>query len=65
MDQTQLTLLALLLGAVIGGGVSGLIFYAFRLRDRAIARTSDDVPSGVSAILAAMDDDASVTIAAS
>ncbi|RKT33468.1 two-component system sensor histidine kinase SenX3 [Microbacterium sp. AG1240] len=65
MDQTQLTLLALLLGAVIGGGVSALIFSAFRLRDRAIARTSDDVPAGVSAILAAMDDAAIVTDASS
>ncbi|MFG6443945.1 sensor histidine kinase [Microbacterium sp. P07] len=65
MDQTQLVLLALFVGAVVGGGVSALIFLAFRMRDTARARTSDDVPPGVSAVLHAMDDAAIVTDASS
>jgi two-component system sensor histidine kinase SenX3 len=65
MDQSQLALLALLIGAVIGGGVAGLIFLAIRIRERALARTDDNMPVGVTSVLQAMDDAAIVTDASS
>ncbi|MBZ4488139.1 ATP-binding protein [Microbacterium sp. cx-55] len=70
MNSSQLALLALLLGALIGAAVSILIVVAFRARDRAVARNSEAVPDGVSDVLAAMDDsavvvDASGTVRAS
>jgi two-component system sensor histidine kinase SenX3 len=61
MDQTQLALLALLVGAVFGSGIVLLILVAVRMRERAIARTSEDVPEGVAEVLSAMDDAAIVT----
>jgi len=70
MNSTQLALLALLLGVVIGGAVALLIVTAIRARDRVQARNSNAVPDGVSDVLAAMDDsavvvDASGTVRAS
>ena len=70
MNSSQLALLALLLGVIIGAAVTTLIVVAYRARDRAVARNSDAVPDGVSDVLAAMDDsavvvDASGTVRAS
>lgn len=70
MNSTQLALLALLLGVLIGGAVALLIVTAIRARDRVQARSSNAVPDGVNDVLAAMDDsavvvDASGTVRAS
>lgn len=61
MDQTQLSLLALLMGVVIGAAAVGLIFYVLRLRARLLTESSLDVPDGVAAVLHAMDDPAFVS----
>lgn len=60
MDQTQLSLLALLVGIIVGGSVVGLVVGALRARDRALAQVSTTVPEGVGAMLGAMDDPAFV-----
>jgi two-component system, OmpR family, sensor histidine kinase SenX3 len=65
MDQTALSLLALLLGAVIGGGIVGLVVYSFHLRERVRARSSIELPPGVTEVLRAMDDPAIVCDASS
>ncbi|MET0828030.1 MAG: ATP-binding protein [Microbacterium sp.] len=65
MDTTQLALLALLLGAVIGGSVSMVIVLAIRARDRAVAQTSSVIPDGVREVLHGMDDAAVVVDASS
>ena len=69
MNTTQLALLALLLGAIIGAAVAGVIFGSLRARDRERARTSSVIPDGVREVLHAMDDpavvvDASFTVLA-
>ncbi|GAA5203133.1 sensor histidine kinase [Microbacterium jejuense] len=60
MDSTQLTLLALLVGVIVGGSVSAVIVAALRARDRARMETSVDVPDGVREVLHGMDDAAVV-----
>jgi two-component system sensor histidine kinase SenX3 len=60
MDSTQLTLLALLVGAIVGGSVSAVVVAALRARDRARLQTSVDVPDGVREVLHGMDDAAVV-----
>ncbi|HYI50762.1 MAG TPA: ATP-binding protein [Microbacterium sp.] len=65
MDTTQLALLALLLGAIIGGSVSMVIVLAIRARDRAQAETSAVIPDGVREVLHGMDDAAIVVDASS
>lgn len=65
MDTTQLALLALLLGAIIGGSVSMVIILAMRARDRAEAETSSVIPDGVREVLHGMDDAAVVVDASS
>lgn len=60
MGQTQLALLALLLGVAIGGSVVLLVFVALRARDRQRAEVSTDLPDGVADVLEAMDDPAFV-----
>lgn len=65
MDTTQLALLALLVGAVIGGSVSAVIVFALRARDRAQAETSSAIPDGVREVLHGMDDAAVVVDASS
>jgi two-component system sensor histidine kinase SenX3 len=69
MDSTQLALLALLVGAAIGGLVSVIVMSSLRARDRLRAETTAAVPDGVSEVLHGMDDaavvvDASYTILA-
>ena len=65
MDTTQLALLALLLGVIIGGSVSMVIVLAMRARDRAQAETSSVIPDGVREVLHGMDDAAVVVDASS
>ncbi|GAA3657591.1 sensor histidine kinase [Microbacterium marinilacus] len=60
MDTTQLALLALLLGAIIGAGASLIVFAALRSRERAEREADGTVPDGVTAVLDAMDDAAAV-----
>lgn len=69
MDPTQLALLALLAGAVIGGSIAAVVASAVRARDRQRESSSTVVPEGVRDVLHAMDDpvvvvDASSTVAA-
>lgn len=56
MNPTQLALVALLAGAVVGILVSALVSSALRARDRAIAQADGDVPPGARAVLAALDE---------
>ncbi len=60
MDTTQLVLLALTVGAIIGGSVSLVVVLAMRARDRAEAATSSVIPDGVREVLHGMDDAAVV-----
>jgi two-component system sensor histidine kinase SenX3 len=60
MDSTQLALLALIIGVVIGASVSGLAVYALRARARTAAETSIAIPDGIGAVLRGMDDAAAV-----
>jgi two-component system sensor histidine kinase SenX3 len=60
MDSTQVALLALLSGAVIGAGASLIVFAALRARERAAREADATVPAGVTAVLDAMDDAAAV-----
>jgi two-component system sensor histidine kinase SenX3 len=69
MDTTQLALLALLAGVVIGGSISAVVVASLRARDRARAETSLQIPEGVREVLHGMDDaavvvDASATVLA-
>lgn len=70
MDSTQLALLALLAGAVIGGSIAAVIAVSLRSRDRQRAEGSSALPDGVRDVLHGLDDpavvvDASLTIVAS
>ncbi|WP_375385567.1 sensor histidine kinase [uncultured Microbacterium sp.] len=60
MDTTQLTLLALVVGAVIGGSMSLLAVASVRARRRVREETSLEVPDGVRDVIHAMDDAAIV-----
>lgn len=69
MDTTQLALLALLAGIIIGGSISVVVVAAMRARDRARAETTVEIPDGVRGVLHGMDDaavvvDASFTVLA-
>src|SRR6478735_12775592 len=69
MDTTQLALLALLAGIIIGGSISAVVVAAMRARDRAHAEGSIEIPDGVRGVLHGMDDaavvvDASFTVLA-
>ncbi|QKJ18814.1 sensor histidine kinase [Microbacterium hominis] len=56
MDTTQLALLALLAGVVIGGSVAAVLVLALRARDRARVESSTVIPEGVREVLHGMDD---------
>lgn len=56
MDSTQLALVALSVGAMIGGGIAGLVFIALRARDRARFDSSLELPDGASDVLQGMDE---------
>ncbi len=60
MDSTPLALLALAVGAVIGGSVAALVVFALRSRDRARHVTSVEIPDGTRSVLQGMDDAAVV-----
>jgi len=56
MDPTLLALLALALGVAIGAGVAAIIVAALRARKAAQVLTSTELPEGLTAVLAGMDD---------
>ncbi|MDE0547135.1 cell wall metabolism sensor histidine kinase WalK [Microbacterium sp. C7(2022)] len=60
MNTTQLALVALLAGIIIGASVAGVIVAALRARDRARSEVSAAIPEGVSGVLHGMDDAAVV-----
>lgn len=60
MDSTQLELLALVVGLLVGGGAAALVFYAARSRERTRLVTSTELPEGTASVLQAMDDAAVV-----
>ncbi|GAA2575287.1 sensor histidine kinase [Microbacterium binotii] len=60
MNSSQLALLALVMGVVLGASITLLIIGAMRARARVEARNSTAVPEGVPDVLAAMDDSAIV-----
>ncbi|MDQ1206120.1 cell wall metabolism sensor histidine kinase WalK [Microbacterium sp. SORGH_AS_0862] len=60
MNSSQLALLALVMGVVLGASITLLIIGAMRARARVEARNSTAVPEGVPDVLAAMDDSALV-----
>ncbi len=69
MSPTQLALLALVAGVLVGGIVAALVAVALRARDRAREVGSGEVPAGAREVLAAMDEaalivDASFTVVA-
>jgi len=56
MDSTQLALLALLVGVIVGGSLSAVIVAALRARDRGRVELTAEVPDGVREVLHGMDD---------
>ncbi|WP_119696945.1 sensor histidine kinase [Microbacterium halotolerans] len=56
MPHSQLLLLALLVGVIIGAGICTILFAALRARERAEGRSSSALPDGVTAVLTSMDD---------
>lgn len=60
MESTQLALLALLSGVIIGAGSCLIVFAAFRAQERARREADGVVPAGVTSVLDAMDDPAAV-----
>ena len=69
MDSTQLAIVALTVGVLIGGGLAALVLVALRARDRARVEASIELPDGTRAVLQGMDEvavviDASLQIVA-
>lgn len=69
MDSTHLAIVALVVGALIGGGLAALVLVALRARDRARVEASLELPDGTRAVLQGMDEvavvvDASLQIVA-
>lgn len=60
MDSTQLALLGLLVGALIGATAVGLVVFALRSRDQTRRVTSVEIPDGTDSVLQGMDDAAVV-----
>ena len=56
MDSTQLALLALGVGTLIGGALAALVLVAVRARDAARVRASTELPDGTRAVLQGMDE---------
>jgi len=69
MDSTQLALVALAIGVLVGGCLAALLLVALRARDRARVESSAELPDGTRAVLHGMDEvavvvDASLLIVA-
>ena len=60
MPSPQLALIALIVGAVIGVGFTVMLSWAYRARARYAEEASTSVPTGVTDVLAGMDDAACV-----
>ncbi len=60
MTTPQIALLALAVGVLIGAGICGLIYLAYRARAQAEAETSTAIPAGTTDVLESMEDAACV-----
>ncbi|UWF77066.1 MULTISPECIES: sensor histidine kinase [Microbacterium] len=60
MPSPQLALIALAIGVMIGVGVTLLLVWAYRTRARVAEETSNAIPTGITDVLAGMDDAACV-----
>lgn len=60
MSMTQIALIALATGLVIGIGLSLLVLWAYRARAQAVEDTSTAIPDGIAEVLGSMDDAACV-----
>ncbi len=56
MDSTQLALIALGVGALLGCALAGLLLLALRARDAARIQASTDLPDGTRSVLQGMDE---------
>ncbi|CAN7363057.1 ATP-binding protein [Microbacterium sp. LjRoot45] len=56
MDSTQLALIALGVGALLGCALAGLLLLALRARDAARLQASTDLPDGTRSVLQGMDE---------
>ncbi len=60
MTPTQLAIFALLLGLIVGAAVTTVLVLALRARDRYRRETDGELPDGIAAVVAGMDDAAAV-----
>ncbi len=60
MDTTQIALLSLALGVVVGVGTSLIVFWSYRMRAEVQQEHSTTLPAGVAAVLTGMEDAACV-----
>ncbi|WP_309104260.1 ATP-binding protein [Microbacterium sp.] len=60
MSSTEIALIALAIGLIIGVGVSLLVMWAYRAKARVELETSSAIPDGVADVLRSMDDAACV-----
>lgn len=56
MDSTNIAIVALAVGLLVGGGVATLVLIALRARDRARVAASLELPDGTRAVLQGMDE---------
>jgi len=56
MDSTQLALIALGVGALVGGALATLVLVSLRARDAARMRASTELPDGTRSVLQGMDE---------
>ena len=56
MTPTQLAIFALLLGLIVGAAVTTVLVLALRARDRYRRETDGELPDGIAAVVAGMDD---------
>lgn len=60
MTPTQLAIFALLLGLIVGAAITTALVLALRARDRYRRETDGELPDGIAAVVAGMDDAAAV-----
>ena len=60
MTSPQFALFALAIGAILGAGIVLLVTWAYRVRAQAAKKVSSAIPSGITDVLASMDDAACV-----
>lgn len=60
MDTTQIALLSLALGVLVGAGMSLITYWSYRMRAQAEEEQSAAIPPGITAVLGSMEDAACV-----